>query len=78
MSKTLYLCVVEGDPICTDAPTARELLLAAHRNLKDLSGVLGIIKNREDDEYDLGYLVGQVEAARAILATHITTDYRAV
>ena len=78
MSKTLYSCVVEGDPICDDAPKARTLLLEAHRNLVDLSELLGRIKDREDEEYDLGYLMGQVEAARAILATHITTDYRAV
>ena len=78
MSKTLYSCVVEGDPICDDAPKARTLLLEAHRNLVDLSDLLGRIKDREDEEYDIGYLMGQVEAARAIIATHITTDYRAV
>jgi hypothetical protein len=77
MSKSIYSCVVEGDPICDDAPVARRLLLDAHRNLKDLSEILGTIKAREDEEYGLGYLIGQVEAARSILATHITTDYRA-
>ena len=76
MSKSIYSCVVEGDPICTDAPMARRLLLGAHECLEDLSEVLGTIKDHEDEEYDLGYLIGQVEAARAILASHITTDYK--
>ncbi len=71
MSKSLYSCVVEGDPSCDDAPKARTLLLEAHRNLVDLSEMLGRIKDLEDEECDLGYLIGQVEAARAILATHI-------
>ena len=75
MSKSLYSCVVEGDPICDDAPKARALLLDAHRNLVDLSEMLGRIKDLEDEACDLGYLIGQVEAACAILATHITTDY---
>ena len=48
MSKSIYSCVVEGDPI----------------------------KEHEDEEYDLGYLMGQVEACRSILATHITTYYK--
>ena len=78
MSKSIYSCVVEGDPICDNAPVARRLLLDAHRNLKDLSELLGIIKDREDEEYDIGYLMGQIEACRAVLATHIATDYRAV
>jgi hypothetical protein len=75
MSKSIYSCVVEGDPLCDDAPVARRLLLDAYRNLKDLSEILGAIEAREDEECDLGYLIGQVEAARSILATHITTDY---
>lgn len=78
MSKSIYSCVVEGDPICTHAPIARTYLIQAHQSLKDLSEILGLIKDREDEEYDLGYLMGQVEAACAVLATHITTDYRAV
>ena len=77
MSKSLYSCVVQGDPICDNAPKARTLLLEAHQNLVDLDDLLGRIKNQEDEEYDLGYLIGQVEAARAILAMHIPKDYRA-
>jgi len=76
VSKSIYSCVVEGDPICDDAPRARTLLLEAHRNIVDLSEILGCIKNGEDEEFDLGYLLGQVEACRAILAPHITTDYK--
>jgi hypothetical protein len=78
MSKSIYSCVVEGDPICDDAPVARRLLIDAHQNLKDLSEILGAIKAREEEEGDLGYLIGQVEAARSIIAAHITTDYRVV
>jgi len=72
VSKSIYSCVIEGDPICTYAPNAQAHLLKARDALKDLAFTLHEISNREDDEAELGYLCGQVDACLKILSSHET------
>ena len=75
MSKSIYSCVVEGDPICDMAPQAQKHLWKARDALKDLAFTLHEISMREDEEAELGYLCGQVDACLKILASH-TEQFR--
>ena len=71
MSKSIYCCVIEGDPLCTHAPKAQGHLLNARDALKDLAFTLGeILTNEGEQETDLGYLMGQVDACLKILSAH--------
>ena len=71
MSKSLYTCIIEGDPICTKAPEAQRLLLIARDSLKDLAFLLAEIDSREgEQETHLGYLEGCVDSCLQILESH--------
>ena len=71
MGKSIYSCIIEGDPICDMAPKAQRLLFESRDRLKDLAFLLGEIYAHEgEQETDLGYLMGQVDACLKILSTH--------
>lgn len=70
MSKSIYSCVIEGDPICDHAKQAHDYLTEAKSNLLNLARVLSEIENNEEEETELGYLMGQVAVCMMILNYH--------